>query len=182
MTLKKSVRYPIQTNEISISIGLCILKIPVTLYPKFTNPAYRQAKSSPPPLVARELCPLWKKNHMMSWTSWRLLQTTKKIAYDVMDRQAISPKSCFLLYSPVFVWGFLDLLKRKTRQFSHSIQPIRQSSIMSNHDPIIPTINDLTATIPAAPDRQCPLNVPTVTQSQQYNILSSQSINQSQIS
>ena len=50
---------------------------------------------------------------------------------------------------------------------------------MSNHDPIIPTIIDQTTTIPAATDCQCPPNVPAVTQSQQSNVFSSQSTNQS---
>ena len=50
---------------------------------------------------------------------------------------------------------------------------------MSNHDPIIPTINDQTTTIPATPDFQCPPNVPAVMQSQRYNLFYSQSNNQS---
>ena len=55
-----------------------------------------------------------------------------------MDRQAISVilKNLFPLYPPVFVWVLLDLLKRKTRQYPHTIQPTRWSPIMSNHDPI----------------------------------------------
>ena len=51
---------------------------------------------------------------------------------------------------------------------------------MSNHDPIIPTINDQTTTIPATPDFQCPPNVPAVMQIQRYNLFYSQSNNQSQ--
>ena len=35
---------------------------------------------------------------------------------------------------------------------------------MSNHEPIIPTINDQTTTIPAAPDHQYPPNMPAITQ------------------
>ena len=50
---------------------------------------------------------------------------------------------------------------------------------MSNHDPIIPTINYQTTTIPATLDRQCPPHVPAVTQTQQSNIFSSQSNNKS---
>ena len=50
---------------------------------------------------------------------------------------------------------------------------------MSNHDPIIPTINDQTTTIPATPDRQCPPNVTAVTQIQVYNVFSSHSTNKS---
>ena len=50
---------------------------------------------------------------------------------------------------------------------------------MSNHNPINPTINDQTTTIPAAPDCKCPPNVPAVTQSQRSNVFSSQSTNQS---
>ena len=50
---------------------------------------------------------------------------------------------------------------------------------MSNHDPIIPTVNDQTTTIPATPDHQCPPNVPAVTQSQRSNVFSSQFTNQS---
>ena len=50
---------------------------------------------------------------------------------------------------------------------------------MSNHDPIIPTINDQTTKIPVTPDHLCPPNVSAVTQSQRSNVFSSQSTNQS---
>ena len=66
------------------------------------------------------------------------------------------------------------------RRSPHTIQPTQQSPIIFNHDPIIPKNNDQTTTIPAAPDRQCPPNVPAVTQSQRSNVLSSHSTNQSQ--
>ena len=63
----------------------------------------------------------------------------------------------------------------------HTIQQTRQSPIMSNHEPIIPTINDQTTTIPVAPDREYPPNVPAVTHSQQSNVFFSQSTKQSHI-
>ena len=75
-------------------------------------------------LAARELCPPQKNS------AWRLGQAGN------------FSKILFHLYLPVFVWGFLDLLKSKTRQSPHTIQQTRQSLIMSNHDPIYTQCKD----------------------------------------
>ena len=91
-----------------------------------------------PLLAARELCPIQKISAWRHGQAVDIYKPLEKIAHDIMDRQAISVilKNLFPLYPPVFTWGFLDLLKSKTRQSPQIIQPTRQSPIMYNHDPI----------------------------------------------